>query len=107
MTDEQRDRFNQEGGDGTEINACEKCGLSADCIHDGAWLCVEHAVEEWFDELQDNIDPAEIMFEVEYDVRVDDYEHLMGFTAKWECGGTFEGFITLVTLKEIRKELKR
>ena len=104
MTDEQPDRFSQEGGEGTEIEECEKCGLSADCVHDGVWLCVEHAVEEWFDELSVKVDQADQGYEVKYDVRADD--ELEGFTASW-FDGTFGGFVSINELKEIRKELKR
>ena len=105
MTDEQLDRFNQEGGDGTEINACEKCGLSADCIHDGVWLCVEHAVEEWYDELSVMVDPADQGYKVEYDIRVDNSAELEGFRASW-FRDDFEGYIRLTKLMIIRAELK-
>ena len=96
--------LDQEGGEGTEIDTCEKCGLSADCVHDGVWLCVEHAVEEWYDELQTKVAPADQGYKVKYDVRADD--ELEGFTATW-FSGTFEGLVGIEELKEIRKDLKR
>ena len=103
MTDEQLDRFNQEQGEGTEENECDKCGIGADCFHDGVWLCVDHAVEKWYDELQTKVDPADQGYAVKYDVRAD--ECLEGFTATW-FGGTFEGFVSIEELKEIRATLK-
>lgn len=103
-TDEQLDRFNQEGGGGAKIDTCEKCGLTTDCVHDGVYLCVEHAVEEWYDELQTKVDPADQGYKVVYDVRA--HDELEGFTATW-FNGAFEGFVSIEELKEIRKELMR
>ena len=83
---------------------CEECGLGADCSLNGQLLCAGHATAVFFDLLSEIVDPAEICFDVKFDVRADDDMELEGFTANWFYYGKQSAEVTLLDLANRRKE---